>query len=88
MRVRIDSVIRVRIMTGMDTVQSIILRLRAAGLSQSEIARRLKNVPQGRISRWEKGEAPPSVDDALRLAALLREYEGSSTKRSSSRERV
>lgn len=84
MCVRIDSVIRDRIMARMDTVQSIILRLRAAGLSQSEIARRLRNdaqgrgVPQGRISRWEKGEAPKSVDDALRLAALLKECESSS----------
>lgn len=87
MRVRIDRVIRARIMRGMDTVQSIILRLRAAGMSQSEIARRLKGVPQARISRWEKGEAPPSVDDALRLAELLREHE-SGAKRQSARRKV
>lgn len=76
-------------MLGMDTVQSIILRLRSAGLSQSEIARRLKGVPQARISRWEKGEAPPSVDDALRLAALLRECEsGPDSNAGASRRKV
>lgn len=51
--------------------QTIIKRLRAKGLSQSEIGR-LIGAPQPRISRWEAGEVPDSADDALKLADLLR----------------
>ncbi|WP_169141164.1 helix-turn-helix domain-containing protein [Aromatoleum toluolicum] len=54
----------------MPTVQEIILRLRAAGYSQTRIANEI-GAPQPRISRWERGEAPDSADDALKLANLL-----------------
>jgi transcriptional regulator with XRE-family HTH domain len=53
----------------MDSTADIIKRLRAAGLSQSEIKRRT-GIPQPRLSRWEAGKAPDSVDDALKLAKL------------------
>lgn len=56
------------------SVQEIIVRLRARGLSQAEIGRRV-GCPQPRISRWEAGNAPSSVDDSLRLKALLEEVE-------------
>ncbi len=49
---------------------AIIKRLRASGLSQSEISRRT-GVPQPRLSRWEAGETPAGADDALKLRALL-----------------
>lgn len=53
----------------MDNTTDLIKRLRASGLSQSEIARRT-GIPQPRISRWESGGTPSSVDDALRLLTL------------------
>ncbi|MEK7945745.1 helix-turn-helix transcriptional regulator [Pigmentiphaga sp. YJ18] len=56
----------------MDTTLDLIKKLRAAGLSQSEIARR-SGIPQPRISRWEGGATPTGADDALRLAQLARE---------------
>lgn len=58
----------------MSTTQDIIRQLRATGLSQSEIARRI-GMPQPRVSRWEAGEVPTGADDALKLAQLLREVE-------------
>lgn len=54
-----------------DTTE-LLKRLRAAGFTQVEIARRT-NIPQPRLSRWERGDAPASADDALRLASLVRE---------------
>lgn len=51
-------------------ITEIIKRLRAAGLSQSEIARRT-GIPQPRISKWEAGAVPASAEDGLRLAALV-----------------
>jgi transcriptional regulator with XRE-family HTH domain len=62
----------------MSTVQEIILRLRAAGYSQTRIANEI-GAPQPRISRWERGEAPDSADDALKLANLLAEVEAVSS---------
>lgn len=58
----------------MSTTQDIIRQLRAAGLSQSAIAKRI-GMPQPRVSRWEAGEVPTGADDALKLAELLREVE-------------
>lgn len=58
----------------MNSTQAIILELRSKGLSQSEIARRI-GMPQPRVSRWEAGEVPTGADDALKLAALLREVQ-------------
>lgn len=56
--------------------QALIKRLRAMGLSQSEIFRRT-GIPQPRLSRWENGEVAAGADDALRLqdleAELVRE---------------
>lgn len=56
-------------MRGMNSVLDILKGLRAAGLSQSEIARRT-GIPQPRLSRWEAGEVPASADDALQLQRL------------------
>ena len=47
----------------------IIKTLRAAGLSQSEIARRT-GVAQSRISRWENGAPAAAADDVLKLQSL------------------
>lgn len=55
----------------MSDTTSIIKRLRALGLSQSEISRRT-GIPQPRLSRWEGGEVPDAADDALKLAELIR----------------
>lgn len=49
--------------------QALIKRLRALGLSQTEISRR-SQIPQPRLSRWENGEVAAGADDALRLQAL------------------
>lgn len=54
------------------TVAEIVQELRAAGFSQTEIARRT-GIPQPRLSRWQAGVVPASVDDALRLQALLQQ---------------
>lgn len=53
----------------MSPTTELIRGLRSLGLSQSEIARRTQ-IPQPRISRWERGEAPDSADDALKLRDL------------------
>ena len=60
----------------MSTTTAMIAALRtAAKLSQSEISRRT-GIPQPRISRWERGNAPDSADDALKLQALHAELIG------------
>lgn len=56
----------------MSATTDLVLSLRAAGLSQSEISRRT-GIPQPRLSRWEQGKAPTGADDALKLLALQRE---------------
>lgn len=53
----------------MSATTDILRRLRAAGLSQTEISKRT-GIPQPRLSRWENGGAPDTADDALRLAQL------------------
>lgn len=63
----------------MVTTEEIIVKLRAAGLSQTEIARRT-GIPQPRLSRWEAGGVPAGADDALRLKALLEEQAGAAQK--------
>ena len=59
----------------MSATTELIRGLRAIGLTQSEIARRT-NIPQPRLSRWERGEAPESADDALKLRDLHAELIG------------
>lgn len=56
----------------MSQTTDILLRLRAAGLSQTEISKRT-GIPQPRLSRWENGASPAGADDALKLAALAAE---------------
>lgn len=56
----------------MSEIPEVIRRLRAAGLSQSEIARRTR-IPQPRVSRWAAGEVPVGADDALALVRLADE---------------
>lgn len=54
-------------------IPALIKRLRKSGLSQSEIARRT-NIPQPRLSRWERGMSiPPSFDDLAELLKLDKE---------------
>ncbi len=53
----------------MSPTTELIRGLRALGLSQSEISRRT-GIPQPRISRWERAEAPDTADDALKLRDL------------------
>lgn len=59
----------------MDTQQIIAALRQEFGLSQTEIASRLK-IPQPRISRWENGEVPAAADDALALSRLLSDLRG------------
>ena len=56
----------------MSPTQALIKQLRQSGMSQTEIAR-LTDIPQPRLSKWEGGEVPESADDALKLAALVKE---------------
>ena len=67
-------------------ITRILRSLRAAGLTQADIARRT-GVPQPRLSRWGAGMAPAAADDALRLSALADKLKkaGSPKKRISSR---
>ncbi len=53
----------------MDTTESVLRSIRAAGLTQVQIAERT-GIPQPRLSRWENGEAPRGADDVLRLLKL------------------
>ena len=53
----------------MSKTSDLIKRLRSAGLTQSEIARRT-GIPQPRISRWENTDEPMAADDVLLLVAL------------------
>lgn len=50
------------------------LRLRelreAVGISQREVARRLKVTP-GAVAKWELGYTQPTMDNILALASLL-----------------
>lgn len=55
----------------MSATTDLVLSLRAAGLSQSEISRRT-GIPQPRLSRWERGDAPTGADDALKLLELAK----------------
>jgi transcriptional regulator with XRE-family HTH domain len=48
---------------------ALIGRLLSAGLTQAEIARRA-GIPQPRLSKWTRGQAPKSADDALALIRL------------------
>lgn len=59
---------------GVKNTAKIIQRLRAFGLTQTEISRRT-GIPQPRLSKWGNGAVPNHVDDALRLAELLRKLE-------------
>lgn len=54
----------------MSETSELILKLRALGMSQSEIARRT-GIPQPRISRWESGDVSTGADDALKLLRLF-----------------
>lgn len=70
----IDKLCPLAYSSGMRTTTELIKVLRAAGLSQSEIARR-SGIPQPRVSRWEAGATPDSADDALRLQTLVAQVE-------------
>lgn len=56
----------------MTTVADLIRALRSRGMTQCEIERRT-GIPQPRVSRWERGQAPAGSDDVLRLVRLLAE---------------
>ena len=58
----------------MNPIADAIRRLRMAGLTQTEIARRT-GIPQPRISRWGAGETPASVSDAIRLIELADSFD-------------
>ncbi|WP_039052094.1 helix-turn-helix domain-containing protein [Bordetella avium] len=53
----------------MDTATDLIKRIRAHGMTQSEISRRT-GIPQPRLSRWEAGAPSAGANDALKLAGL------------------
>ena len=53
----------------MSDTTELVRRIRAHGLTQTEIARRT-GIPQPRLSRWEAGDAPVGADDALKLYRL------------------
>lgn len=46
----------------------------AEGLKQTEISQKT-GIPQPRISRWAAGEVAAGADDALKLQALVNEYD-------------
>lgn len=58
----------------MNAVTSLLHRLKAQGLTQVEISRRI-GIPQPRLSRWAGGVVPPGAEDALKLKELLDEVE-------------
>ena len=58
----------------MSATTQLVMRLRAAGMSQTEISKRT-GIPQPRISRWAGGAVPAGADDALRLRALVDELD-------------
>lgn len=62
------------------TTTELLRDLRAAKLSQSEIARRT-GIPQPRLSRWANGELPAAADDALKLQALHAEIKAKKARK-------
>ncbi len=54
--------------------QALIKRLMEFGLKQTEISEKTA-IPQPRISRWAAGDVAAGADDALKLQALVNEYE-------------
>lgn len=56
----------------MSQTTELIRRLIGRGLTQIEIARRT-GIPQPRLSRWQRGDAPEAADDALKLVNLENE---------------
>lgn len=66
----------------MSTLQTIILQLRATGMTQQKLVEELGNtVTQATLSRWESGQVPRTSEQVLRLAALLRERTGDASAR-------
>ncbi len=63
--------------------QALIRRLRAEGLTQVQISRQ-SGIPQPRISRWYNGEVPAAVDDALKLQALVNQFDAAAKNRRAS----
>ncbi len=55
----------------MEKIHDAIQSLRRT-LSQSEIARRT-GIAQSKISRWEAGDVPAGVSDAMKLIELAKE---------------
>jgi transcriptional regulator with XRE-family HTH domain len=53
----------------MSATCQLLQRLRQAGLTQFEIARR-SGIPQPTLSRWENGEVAKAADAALKLKEL------------------
>ncbi len=58
------------------TARELIARLQGPGigLKQTEISAKT-GIPQSRISRWANSGAPVAVDSALKLQALVDEYD-------------
>lgn len=48
-----------------------LAKLREHGLSQSEISRRT-GISQSKLSRWERGDVPLALLDAIKLDELLK----------------
>lgn len=53
-----------------DFPNRIATKREEAGLSQEAVAERL-GVRQPTISRWEKGQRPPRVEDLVKIAAII-----------------
>lgn len=53
-----------------DIIQQLIKARKNAGLTQQELSEKL-NIPQGNISRLERGKQMPTIDTILKIATEL-----------------
>lgn len=56
-------------------VQALLLRLQYNHRLRQEDIEELTKIPQGRVSRWSRGQVPSSVDDVFKLIELEQRLE-------------
>lgn len=56
-------------MNGMDDIKTLIEKIQATGMRQSQISRET-GIPQPRLCRWAAGKAPDAAADGIKLLKL------------------
>lgn len=61
-------------MNGMDDIKTLIEKIQATGMRQSQISRET-GIPQPRLCRWAAGKAPSAASDGIKLLKLSTKIE-------------